>query len=206
MEALIWMRRQSRTLFLGTHYIEPEDRPALVYTHKGKNYRGKWWKEDLADPGSGMSPSSFCPYEADLIEMLKDAGSATFKITPRTSPFSPNRPRASVDNPTPVTGSQQATISPKTPAATSQPSDGQWDCNFISGGRSPMATVCIRGGGAAALPEWAAARESSSDEALIRRIAAGDQSAMRAPSHGIGWRCIGGCCASWTMKLWPKTS
>jgi DNA-directed RNA polymerase specialized sigma24 family protein len=45
---------------------------------------------------------------------------------------------------------------------------------------SPMATVCIRGGGAAALPEWAAARESSSDEALIRRIAAGDQSAMRA--------------------------
>jgi len=42
-----------------------------------------------------------------------------------------------------------------------------------------MATVCIRGG-AAASPEWAAARESSSDKALIRRIAAGDQSAMRA--------------------------
>jgi len=30
------------------------------------------------------------------------------------------------------------------------------------------------------LPEWAAAAESSSDEALIRRIAAGDQSAMQA--------------------------
>src|SRR2546426_5482101 len=45
---------------------------------------------------------------------------------------------------------------------------------------SPMATVCIRGGGAAASPEWAAARQSSSDKALIRRIAAGDQSAMRA--------------------------
>jgi RNA polymerase sigma-70 factor (ECF subfamily) len=43
-----------------------------------------------------------------------------------------------------------------------------------------MATVCIRGGGAAASPVWAAARESSSDKALIRRIAAGDQSAMRA--------------------------
>jgi RNA polymerase sigma-70 factor (ECF subfamily) len=43
-----------------------------------------------------------------------------------------------------------------------------------------MATVCIRGGGAAASPEWAAARESSSDKALMRRIAAGDQSAMRA--------------------------
>src|SRR5262245_2084208 len=45
---------------------------------------------------------------------------------------------------------------------------------------SPMATVCIRGGGAAASLEWAAARKSSSDKALIRRIAAGDQSAMRA--------------------------
>ena len=43
-----------------------------------------------------------------------------------------------------------------------------------------MATVCIRGGGAAASAEWAAARESSSDETLTRRIAAGDQSAMRA--------------------------
>jgi RNA polymerase sigma-70 factor (ECF subfamily) len=43
-----------------------------------------------------------------------------------------------------------------------------------------MATVCLRGGGAAASPEWAAARESSSDKALIRRIAAGDRSAMQA--------------------------
>jgi RNA polymerase sigma-70 factor (ECF subfamily) len=43
-----------------------------------------------------------------------------------------------------------------------------------------MATVSVRAGGVAVLPEWAAAGESSSDEALIRRIAAGDQSAMRA--------------------------
>jgi len=43
-----------------------------------------------------------------------------------------------------------------------------------------MATVCIRGGGAAASAEWAAARESSSDETLTRRIDAGDQAAMRA--------------------------
>jgi RNA polymerase sigma-70 factor, ECF subfamily len=43
-----------------------------------------------------------------------------------------------------------------------------------------MATVSVRGVGVAALPEGAAAGESSSDEALIRRIAAGDQSAMRA--------------------------
>src|SRR5262245_4280648 len=45
---------------------------------------------------------------------------------------------------------------------------------------SPMATVCIRGEAAATSLEWAAARESSSDKALIRLIAAGDQSAMRA--------------------------
>src|SRR5215471_1955025 len=44
---------------------------------------------------------------------------------------------------------------------------------------SPTATVCIRGDAAAASLEWAAARESSSDKALIRRIAVGDQSAMR---------------------------
>src|SRR6516164_2331779 len=47
-------------------------------------------------------------------------------------------------------------------------------------GMSPMATVCIRGEAAATSLEWAAARESSSDKALIRLIAAGDQSAMRA--------------------------
>src|SRR5215831_18472588 len=45
---------------------------------------------------------------------------------------------------------------------------------------SPMATVCIRGEAVASSFEWTAARESSSDKALIRLIAAGDQSAMRA--------------------------
>jgi hypothetical protein len=37
-----------------------------------------------------------------------------------------------------LTESQQATTSHKTPAATSQPSDGQWDCNFIWGCRSVL--------------------------------------------------------------------
>ena len=42
-------------------------------------------------------------------------------------------------------------------------------------------TVCLREGGAATSPKWAAAAyENSSDKTLIRRIAAGDQSAMRA--------------------------
>src|SRR5215468_6226540 len=44
---------------------------------------------------------------------------------------------------------------------------------------SPMTAVCIRGGGAARSPDQAAARDSSSDEKLIRRIAEGDQLAMR---------------------------
>src|SRR5262245_27349829 len=44
---------------------------------------------------------------------------------------------------------------------------------------SPMATVCIRGEAAASL-EGVAAGESSSNTALITRIAAGDRSAMRA--------------------------
>jgi RNA polymerase sigma-70 factor (ECF subfamily) len=43
-----------------------------------------------------------------------------------------------------------------------------------------MTTVRLREGGTTVSPQWAAAGESSSDKALIRRIAAGDQSAMRA--------------------------
>jgi RNA polymerase sigma-70 factor, ECF subfamily len=42
-----------------------------------------------------------------------------------------------------------------------------------------MTVVFIRTGSAAALPEHAAAREISSDEVLIRRIAGGDQLAMQ---------------------------
>src|SRR5215472_12747725 len=45
---------------------------------------------------------------------------------------------------------------------------------------SPMTTVCLREGGATTSPKWAAAYENSSDKTLIRRIAARDQSAMRA--------------------------
>ena len=44
-----------------------------------------------------------------------------------------------------------------------------------------MTTVCLREGGAATSRKWAAAAyENSSDKTLIRRIATGDQSAMRA--------------------------
>src|SRR4029077_7444597 len=47
-------------------------------------------------------------------------------------------------------------------------------------GTSPMATAYIRREGAAVSPLQAAVRESSPDKTLIRRIAEGDQSAMRA--------------------------
>jgi RNA polymerase sigma-70 factor (ECF subfamily) len=43
-----------------------------------------------------------------------------------------------------------------------------------------MYTVCIRRAGVAAPTTQATARESYSDEALIRQVAAGDQAAMRA--------------------------
>jgi hypothetical protein len=42
-----------------------------------------------------------------------------------------------------VTGRQQATTSPKTQATTSQPSDGQRDCNFISRCRSILGDAGI---------------------------------------------------------------
>jgi hypothetical protein len=37
----------------------------------------------LANPVDGMSSSSFCPYEADLIEMLKDAGYSQVSVLGR---------------------------------------------------------------------------------------------------------------------------
>jgi hypothetical protein len=37
----------------------------------------------LASPVDGMSPQSFCPYEEDLLEMLKDAGYSQISILGR---------------------------------------------------------------------------------------------------------------------------
>jgi hypothetical protein len=44
-----------------------------------------------------------------------------------------------------LTESQQVATSPKTPAAISQPSDRQWDCNCISGCRSVVGEAGYRG-------------------------------------------------------------
>jgi hypothetical protein len=56
------------------------------------------------------------------------------------------RDRGAHGNGTPkLTESQQVATSPKTPAATSQPSDRQWDCNRISGCRSVVGEAGYRG-------------------------------------------------------------
>lgn len=83
VEALMWMRQQSETLFLGTHYIEPETGPAAFYTHNGKNYWGKWHDEDINNRIHGMSPQAFEPYEKDLLAMLRDAGYAEISVLGR---------------------------------------------------------------------------------------------------------------------------
>jgi hypothetical protein len=82
VQALIWMRQQSKTLFLGTH-VELQGDPAAVYAHQDKKYRGKWHKEDVANPLHGMSPHAFVPDEPDLIEMLREAGYSKISILGR---------------------------------------------------------------------------------------------------------------------------
>lgn len=81
--ALRWCRAQAPRLFLGTHYVEPgEPRRYLAanfvdgqYQADGQTYRGKTYREGgIGDPLSGMSPTSFWPFEADLIAMIRAAG------------------------------------------------------------------------------------------------------------------------------------
>jgi hypothetical protein len=79
-KALAWFRSQANTLFLGTHYPEPQEPSDATYTHNGKSYRVKEWREGLMDPLSGMSPVSLWPYEADLIAMIKDAGYSRISV------------------------------------------------------------------------------------------------------------------------------
>lgn len=81
--ALRWFRAQAPRLFLGTLYVEPAEarrylpevfRPA-EYRDGGATYRGMKYREGGADdPVSGASPTSFWPYEADLLAMVREAG------------------------------------------------------------------------------------------------------------------------------------
>ena len=65
---------------------------------------------------------------------------------------------------------------------------GPTQCPLSRQGVSHMATAFIGHAGIAAAPAQAAARDSSSDEALIRQVAQRDQSAMRAlyARHRVG--------------------
>ena len=81
--ALRWCRSQAPRLFLGTHYVEPGEPGRYLAANfsdadhhfEGRTFRGKTYREGgLADPLSGMSPTSFWPFEADLIAMIRAAG------------------------------------------------------------------------------------------------------------------------------------
>jgi hypothetical protein len=64
-----------------------------------------------------------------------------------------------------------------------------------------MNMVCTRMGSVAASPAQVAARETSSDEMLIKRIAGGDQQAMRTlfGRHRVAlYRWLS--CASWATS------
>jgi hypothetical protein len=73
---LEWMRSQASTLFLGTHYSEGKPkRGDMTYFYDGKSYRGHEVPEGgIADPISGMSPTSVHLYEDDLLRLIRDVG------------------------------------------------------------------------------------------------------------------------------------
>jgi hypothetical protein len=72
---LEWMRSQSSTLFLGTHYAKGNPMQGIAYSYRGKSYRGREVAEGgIADPISGMSPTSLLLYEDDLLRLIHDAG------------------------------------------------------------------------------------------------------------------------------------
>jgi hypothetical protein len=80
-KALEWFRSQANTLFLGTHYPEPDQPSDATYSYNGKSYRVMQWREGgLAQPLSGMSPVSLWPYEADLVAMIRDVGYSKLSV------------------------------------------------------------------------------------------------------------------------------
>ena len=73
---LEWMRSQSSTLFVGTHYATPRNRmKSITYSYGGKSYRGQERPEPgIACPIAGMSPTSLWLYEDDLLRLIHDVG------------------------------------------------------------------------------------------------------------------------------------
>lgn len=74
-KAVAWFRSQAKALFLGTHYPLPKSPSNAIYRYNGNSYRAMEHREGgIAEPGSGMSPISLMPYEADLLRLLRDVG------------------------------------------------------------------------------------------------------------------------------------
>ena len=72
---LRWCKAQSGQLFLATHVVYPEELATELYTHDGLSYRCTHQVEGgRDDPISGMSPTSVCLTEPELVRMLSDAG------------------------------------------------------------------------------------------------------------------------------------
>jgi hypothetical protein len=50
-------------------------RQGIAYSYGGKSYQGREIAEgDIADPLSGMSPTSLWLYEDDLLRLIRDVG------------------------------------------------------------------------------------------------------------------------------------
>jgi hypothetical protein len=83
--ALVWMRSQSSTLFLGTFYCEGTPRQNDVeYVYCGSSYRARWIPEGgVDDPTAGMSPSSLQLYESDLLRLIQDVGYSRISVLGR---------------------------------------------------------------------------------------------------------------------------
>jgi len=82
-KALAWFRSQASALFLGTHYLEPNQRSDsdATYHSNGKTYRVREHREGgLADPISGMSPMSVILYEEDLLSLLREVGYSRISV------------------------------------------------------------------------------------------------------------------------------
>ena len=82
-KALAWFRSQASVLFLGTHYLEPNQRSDsdATYQSNGKSYRVREHREGgLADPISGMSPVSVMLYEEDLLSLLHEVGYSRISV------------------------------------------------------------------------------------------------------------------------------
>jgi hypothetical protein len=72
---LEWMRSQSSTLFLGTHYVRRNGKNSTTYSYRKKSYRGQEVAEaGIACPIAGMSPTSMHLYEDDLLRLIQDVG------------------------------------------------------------------------------------------------------------------------------------